>query len=245
MSAMSKSKVIIFTDGSSRGNPCPGGWGAVITGGNNVTELGGGEKSTTNNRMELTAAVEALKKSPKGPDIVLYTDSSYIIKGITKWIHSWKENGWRTKAKKDVLNKDLWVELDKSIGDIELSGGKIDWKYVGGHIGIAGNERCDEIATAFADDKEVKLYNGLLASYDLPNILDVAHDESRLAVKKSGSAHSRAKAYSYVSKVGGIIKIDKTWAECEKRVKGVPGALFKKSLNAADELAVVADFKSR
>jgi len=248
-----KTKTTIFTDGSSRGNPGPGGWGAVVveekvaTGTNdnsvknetNITELGGAEKHTTNNRMELTACIGGISHVKKSDSILIYTDSSYVINGITKWIHGWKKNNWITKAKEDVLNKDLWMKLDEN-----MSGKKVEWKYVGGHIGILGNERCDHIATAFADGVPPKLYKGQLLDYDLPNILDVSYDEMSLKKKKSSSSKSNAKAYSYISMVGGIIETHKTWAECEKRVKGAKGAKYKKSLSRDDEDVIIQEFET-
>lgn len=171
-------KITIFTDGASRGNPGPGGWGAVLIGvkdeknkdGANakVIELGGAEKHTTNNRMELTAAIEALKKTPKETEIALYTDSSYLINGITKWIKGWKKIGWMTRAKEEVLNRDLWTELD-----VLAEGRTIRWQHVGGHIGVAGNERCDEIATTFADGNRIDLFNGALNDYFVQGVLDI------------------------------------------------------------------------
>lgn len=238
MSVMSEI-VTIFTDGSSRGNPGPGGWGSVIVHEGKVLELGGRESMTTNNRMELTAAAEGLLHAPKDSSIEILTDSSYVINGITKWIKGWKRNDWKTKTKDDVLNKDLWMKLDEAIQDRRVS-----WKYVGGHIGILGNERCDHIATAFADERTISLYKGPLGSYDLPNILDISHNEMKASSKKSDSSRSRAKAYSYVSSVGGVIEIHKTWAECEKRVKGTRGARYKKSLDPMDEQHVIAEFEA-
>jgi len=232
----------IFTDGSSRNNPGPGGWGSVIVDGKEVIELGGGEKNTTNNRMELTAALEGLKKAPKNSSVILYTDSSYVINGITKWIHGWKKNGWKTKAKQSVLNADIWEKLDKAVSAVESSGGKVEWKYVGGHIGILGNERCDHIATALADGRKISLYKGPLGAYDLPDILNISHDEGELKKKKSSSARASGKAYSYVSMVSGVIETHKTWAECEKRVKGAAGAKYRKSFDLEDEQRIIDEF---
>ncbi len=241
---------IIFTDGSSRGNPGPGGWGAIICGERgvhaknepDVTELGGAENPTTNNRMELTGAIKSFAHIPVGSSITLYTDSSYVINGITKWVHGWKKNGWVTKEKKDVSNKDLWVKLDA-----EIAGRQIVWKYVSGHVGVVGNERCDEIATEFADGKKVLLFKGLLRDYGHKNITDISHDYDKMVVKiahkKATSSHSRAKAYSYVSCVNGVTKIHQTWAECEARVKGVRGVQFKKALDPADQTEIVQKFR--
>ncbi|MFA6273291.1 MAG: ribonuclease HI [Candidatus Paceibacterota bacterium] len=150
-------EVIIFTDGSSKGNPGPGGWSAIIKA-DKTFEIGGQVGHTTNNRMELTAAIKALLELGirnyelgKGK-IVVNSDSKYLIDGITKWIHGWQRNGWRTKDRKDVLNRDLWESLDK-LG----TGKNIEWKYVAGHVGHPENERCDEIAQAFAEGKVPKL----------------------------------------------------------------------------------------
>jgi ribonuclease HI len=236
----------IFTDGSSRGNPGPGGWGAIVISDietqnkekQTVTELGGGEDTTTNNRMELMAAAEGLTHAPKDSVITVFTDSKYLINGITSWIKGWKSNGWITKTKDDVVNKDLWMKLDHV-----THGRTITWKYVGGHIGIIGNERCDHIATAFADGRDIKLYSGDLSNYDLQNILDVSHDSDAMKAKKSSSSRSNTKAYSYVSSVNGEIHVDHTWADCEKRVKGKKGARYKKSLDVNDEQQIIEEFE--
>lgn len=165
--------ITIFTDGSSRGNPGPGGWATVIVNGRKVSEFGGVEKMTTNNRMEMTAAIEALSHTSKKSKIILYTDSSYLINSITKWVKAWKKNNWKrniwqTKTKEDVLNKDLWMKLDTLNTDRI-----VEWFYVSGHAGIAGNERCDQIATAFADHEAIELFNGPLLKYNIPNILEI------------------------------------------------------------------------
>jgi len=170
--------IYIFTDGSSRGNPGPGGWGAILIGkfgSFEVKELGGGEAHTTNNRMELSAAIRALSfatsqlQNFSTSKLVIYTDSGYLVEGITKWIHNWQKRRWKTADKKPVLNRDLWEEL-YGLAD----GKKIEWKHIRGHVGVAGNERCDEIATSFADGESPKLYSGVLQNYGIKNILNVA-----------------------------------------------------------------------
>jgi ribonuclease HI len=130
----------IFTDGACSGNPGPGGWGVLILDGDIRKELYGGEPETTNNRMEMLAAVEALKATGDTP-IILHTDSQYLKNGINIWIHGWKRNGWKTAARKPVKNKDLWLELDRLTQDR-----KIEWRWVRGHDGNPGNERADELA---------------------------------------------------------------------------------------------------
>jgi ribonuclease HI len=222
-----ENKTIIFTDGASKGNPGPGGYGAVIvTPAGKVTELGGFDKHTTNNRMELTGALKAFDKiKGEKEEVMVYTDSKYLINGMTAWIFGWQKNGWQTKDKKDVSNKDLWEKL------AELTKNKkIKWHYVGGHVGVAGNERCDEIADALATGQKVVLYNGLLTKYPI-NILDLGHSEE----KKELKSNKNAKAYSYLSLVDGVLKIDKTWAECEKRVKGKKGVKFQKAISKYHE----------
>ncbi len=133
--------VVIYTDGGCSGNPGPGGWGAVLTYGPHRKELSGGTAETTNNRMELTAAIEALKALKRPSHVVLHTDSQYLRKGITEWIESWKRNGWRTSQKKPVKNADLWQALDEARRPHH-----IDWVWVEGHAGDAGNERAHELA---------------------------------------------------------------------------------------------------
>lgn len=131
----------IFTDGACSGNPGPGGWGALINGPNGENELTGGAADTTNNRMELQAAIEALKSLPTGSAVTLTTDSTYVKDGITGWIKNWKARGWKTAAKKPVKNVDLWQNLDA-----ECARHKVNWQWVKGHAGHAGNERADELA---------------------------------------------------------------------------------------------------
>lgn len=231
-------KITIFTDGASKGNPGPGGWGALVADGETVTELGGREDHTTNNRMELTGALEALRHgSHKDADIVLYTDSRYVINGITKWVKGWEQGGWVTKNKKDVLNKDLWEKL---IAVVRARSGKINWEYVGGHVGIAGNERVDEIASNFAEKIPVTLYSGPATAYTV-NVGDISLDQVKQKAKSESGARSKLKAYSYVSKVDGTIQVHKTWAECEARVKG-KAARFKKATSSAEETQIIRQF---
>jgi ribonuclease HI len=134
--------ITIYTDGACSGNPGPGGWGAWLQSGDHEKELFGGEPETTNNRMELMAAIKALEALKRKPSTVeLYTDSVYVRDGITKWIQNWKKNGWRTAAKKPVKNDDLWKELDTQISQHNIS-----WHWVKGHAGIEGNEKADALA---------------------------------------------------------------------------------------------------
>lgn len=224
----------IFTDGSSRGNPGPGGWGAIVDTGSTVIELGGREDRTTNNRMELSAALHALRRlRDEGlMEASVYTDSKYLIQGITSWVSGWQRNGWVTSAKKDVENRDLWEGLVHASAGLSLS-----WNHVDGHAGVPANERCDEIATTFADQDPTMLYDGPAKLYGIDlSVIKAASGAKKPSKKSSGPA------YSYLSLVDGQLNIDKTWAECEKRVKGVRGAKFKKSLSKDDESAIIAEW---
>ena len=138
-----RNPVVIYTDGACKGNPGPGGWGAVLTSGNTEKELFGGELGTTNNRMELTAVIEALAALKRPCRVTLYLDSEYVRKGITEWIHGWKAKGWRTAARQPVKNADLWQRLDALVA---TAGHTIEWRWVKGHAGNPGNEHADALA---------------------------------------------------------------------------------------------------
>ncbi|MDB5260001.1 MAG: rnhA [Candidatus Nomurabacteria bacterium] len=158
-------KITIYTDGSSRGNPGRGGWGTIITTPEEVIELGGREDLTTNNRMELMAAIEGLKEIGEASEVEVFTDSQYVKKGISEWIDGWIKKGWIGSAKKPVLNKDLWEMLKKEEDRLKKGGAKIVWKYVPGHAGVVLNERADVIATMYADAIDLQLYRGAKDEY--------------------------------------------------------------------------------
>jgi len=138
---MTEAVVEIYSDGACRGNPGPGGWGALIRLGSSEKEISGGEAATTNNRMELTAVIRALEALTRPSTVHIYTDSKYVQQGISTWIHGWKRNGWKTAAKEPVKNKDLWIELDELRKKHE-----IEWRWVKGHAGHPENERADALA---------------------------------------------------------------------------------------------------
>ncbi len=138
--------VEIYTDGACRGNPGPGGWAATLSFGDSHKELAGAEASTTNNRMELTAVIRALEALKRPVQARVYTDSEYVRRGILEWVHDWKARGWRTSARKPVKNQDLWERLDAL-----AAGHQIEWHWVKGHSGIAGNERVDLLANQAID----------------------------------------------------------------------------------------------
>ena len=228
---------IAFADGAAKGNPGPGGWGVVIaTPDGFVTELGGSARHTTNNRMELTAAIEALRHTRTSPrPIALHTDSTYVIRGIRQWIHNWRRRGWRTSTGADVVNRDLW----EALAALERGAGPVTWHYVAGHSGIPGNERADAIADAYAAGRPPKLYRGPLLRYDVP-VFDVP-DDTRVPVRAPGapSRSRRASPHSYLSLVDGRPARHASWAECERRVKGRSGARFKKAMTPAEEDAIL------
>jgi ribonuclease HI len=138
----------IHTDGACKGNPGPGGWGVLLKSGATEKELFGGEMETTNNRMELTAVIEALQALKRPCKVALYLDSEYVRKGITEWIHGWKARGWRTAARQPVKNVELWQRLDELVA---TSGHHIAWHWVKGHTGNPGNERADALANRGVD----------------------------------------------------------------------------------------------
>ncbi len=239
---MSEQPIVVFTDGASKRNPGPGGWGVVvITPDGHVTELGGGAPLTTNNKMELTGAIQALTRlRATSGRLAVYTDSTYVIQGIESWVHNWKRRGWKTATGGEVMNRELWEELSGLTAARPPR--SITWHYVRGHTGIPGNERVDAIADGFAVNGRVTLYDGPLAGYGIP-ILDIPDDTN--VPKRSpsaggaGSGKSKGPAYSYLSVVDGTPMRHTTWAECERRVKGRSNARFKKATSAADEMAIL------
>ncbi len=236
-------QTVIFTDGASRGNPGPGGWGALIIEsaekGSRVAELGGREDHTTNNRMELMAALKALEYIEErkfGSPVEVRTDSAYLLNGITMWVYGWEKNGWKTKEGEPVLNQDIWQELApvafrlKKIVDLT-------WVKVVGHAGDLGNERVDEIATSFADGGHPLLFSGARSEYE-----KLFGDMLAPALLPQTVNRTKGVAYSYVSVIEGIPEIHKTWPECERRVKGKKGAKYKKVFSKEEEEALVTEW---
>jgi ribonuclease HI len=231
----------LFSDGSALGNPGPGGFASVVViGEREVVELGGASPKTTNNRMELTGLIEGLKRlAIETGEVMVYTDSTYVLQGATKWVFGWIRNGWRTSTGGDVLNRDLWERVAEELAKRKTLGA-IEWIHVPGHAGVAGNERCDEIATTFARGETPELYAGPMGEYAI-DIMNIGADHT----KKAAKSRSSAKAYSYLSLVGSVPMRHRTWKSCEDRVRGVQGARYRKTVSAEDEKAILESWGVR
>lgn len=247
---MINEEIIVFTDGSSRGNPGPGGYGAVVATPSMVVEVGGSESETTNNRMEIMAAYKALSQiqslfhkdlteGSRGqlniPPIKIYSDSTYVVKGITQWIHAWMKRDWKTMTKDPVEHQELWEGLHELNTML-----KPKWFILKGHSGIPGNERCDVIATAFADGKTPKLYNGSRSGYEIN--LSPASDKLVNSSTSSSKSKKNAPAYSYVALIDGKIYTYKNWKDCEAAVKGKSGVKYKKVFSANEERSLISEW---
>ncbi len=247
----------IYTDGASRGNPGLGGWGAVILVDGMAMEIAGGVKKATNNQMELQAVLEVLSDLPrlvpaspnrgesgkagsgarahKGP-VVVYSDSSYVVKGLSSWVYGWEKNGWVTTAKTPVENKDIWVKL---LDLLKKYGKRLSIEKVKGHDGDLYNERCDELAVSAALGEKQKHFQGSQKDYD-KFLIEIGTTAKKAAPKKKKKP--TGPAYSYVSFVDGKVYADKTWKECEARVKGTKGAKYQKVFSKAEETGLVQDY---
>ncbi len=233
-------KVIIYTDGGCLGNPGPGGWGAIVSDGlGNLEELGGFESATTNNRMEMTAVLEALASlSKNNKEVELFSDSKYVLQGISEWRFGWQKRGWTNSQGGEVQNKDIWLPMCRVVDGLLAQGVNIKWNYVPGHQGIPGNERVDQIAQSFAKKEEVHLYMGEALAYPIDITPPPPELRKKSASKKKST--SSKKPMGYCSYVNGDYHLDKTWKACEARVKGRKGAKFKKVFShaEADDLKV-------
>jgi ribonuclease HI len=226
-------EALIFTDGSSRGNPGPGGWGFILSAGGRVREGAGREAKTTNNRMEIRAAVEALSLLPAGGGATVVTDSSYLANGASKWLAGWRRKGWKTAVGEDVKNADLWQKMAEL-----LDGRRVSWRLVLGHAGVAANHHCDELATQAADGGSPALYDGPAAGYRVSLEAPAPGTQTR-----SGGADGK-RAYSYLSMVDGEIRRHFNWPDCNARVRGVAGARFRKTFSPEDEASLVSAWES-
>lgn len=245
---MNRTLYVVFTDGAASGNPGPGGWGAILVSPDgHVRELGGGERRTTNNRMELMAAIAALGvlREYQG-EVRVYTDSKYLIQGITGWVWGWQKNGWKTASGSDVLNRELWEQLFDLAQGRKKNGG-ISWDYVPGHAGVEGNERADEIAVGYSKGQPPYLYNGPLQEYgrDILNLVPKIDPGAAKAGGRSGKSSSRKKkgaAHSYLSWIGSEVVRHSSWDSCRQRVEGSSGARYKKAMSADEESAILKEW---
>jgi len=241
-------KIIIYTDGACSGNPGPGGWAAVVgllqNHRSSVVELSGRELNTTNNRMEMLATIAALDfvrhnlEASEQTTIRVYTDSVYVIKGITQWIFGWKKKGWKNASGEAVTNQDLWEQLDQITQVLQKKMmNKISWEYVRGHVGTPGNERCDELAVAESKNNSVYKYSGSAQGYRF----DIATPPKTEPLPENNwSKDSSAKKDAwYITLKNGVVSRYKTWAECEPKVKGVPGVKFKKVSSQSEEQEIL------
>ena len=230
--------ILIYTDGACSGNPGPGGWAAlVVTPDGRLRELAGGERPTTNNRMELSAALFALTSvESRAEPVRLYTDSTYLISGVTKWVAAWRRRGWLTAEGKPVLNRDLWERLDALAA---ARRGRLDWRYVRGHSGHDANERCDELAVAFSKGLRPALYDGPVVGCGY-SVLEPEPEAlpERPSAYNGHKKKPAGKAGFYLSLVDGRVERHQTWPQCQARVQGVSGARFKK-VSSCDEEADV------
>ena len=238
---MTDKTIIIYGDGACSGNPGPGGYGAiVIFPDQTVQELAEYYPQTTNNRMEILAILESFQLLLESKElkvsilIEVFTDSVYLIRGVTQWMFGWKKRGWKTAANDEVANQDLWLQMDKVLSHLKMKNQnlKINWNFVKGHSGDPGNERCDQLAVAMSKRDAIEIYNGPAASY----YFDITKlpEKKPLPEIKDRSSEPKKPAW-YLSLVNGVFKTHKTWAECEAIVKGRPGVKFKKVTSADEE----------
>ena len=236
---------VAYTDGGCVGNPGPGGWGVHVEyPDGRVIELGGAELQTTNNRMELRAAIEAARAVADWPAATIVADSQYVLKGVTAWVAGWKRNGWKTQAGQPVLNQDLWEELDG------VATKKLTWEWAKGHSGVPGNERCDEIASWFSTSVRPLEGSRRSGRATAPAAVrnsrpaDDRRENGRVdrQVATSRPPRSAPSGQSYISLVDGIPARHTYWGDCEQRVKGVKGARFRKVRSPAEEQDVFASW---
>jgi ribonuclease HI len=249
-----KFALTVFSDGACKGNPGPGGWGTIVERDGTYSEYGGAESPTTNNRMEMTAAIEGIKRANPGEHIRVVTDSRYLIDGATKWIWGWKKKGWKKSDGGEVLNLDLWQEIDRRQASV-----KGTWEHVAGHSGHPENERCDTIASDYGHGDPVELREGdgawIFEATPRPVSRPKKSSSSTMGAKGAKSAKAKKTAtppppandekYAaplYLSLVGGDIQEHTTWAACETRIKGVRGSRCKKVKTKGEHIAAIASW---
>jgi ribonuclease HI len=248
----------VYTDGACSGNPGPGGWGYCACRlqddqSGAVFEGGGAAPATTNNRMEMLAVIEALRAiAARGLQhcaVTIITDSSLVVKGATEWVRGWKRKDWIKADGQPVMNRDLWEALEAQLA---LHTGAVAWRLVRGHSGLAGNERVDRIAVAFskgmafplAIDVSLEDYAGRAIFAALPPGESLARSGTAGGARKAAPPKSTGPAY-YISFILGKLERHATWADCERRVKGVSGARFRKVSSKEEEAAAVAGWRPK
>lgn len=221
----------VYADGSCIGNPGPGGWGVHVQfSDGRIEDLGGGELRTTNNRMELRAAIEAVLATTECEAVTVIVDSEYVKKGITSWVAGWKKNGWRTREGNEVSNRELWEALD------QVADKRITWQWTRAHVGTAGNERVDTIARWFAGNMVRTRTRG--APRPAP-----ARTEDREPPR--GSLRGNGSGAWYLSSIDGVAMRHRTWPDCQDRVNGVPRAKFRKVQSDDEERKVLQEWGVR
>lgn len=214
---------VIYSDGACSGNPGVGGWGFIHWfPDNTIIEGSGFVAKATNNRMEMTAAMEGLKTVPHGDSAIVLTDSVYVIRGITQWIFGWQKRGWKNAEGVEILNKDIWEDLLRV-----TRGKKIEWRYIPGHKGFVGNERVDELAVGQSLRRPVQTYQGPYSFYRFP-ILPLPEFTPLPEMKKITAGSKEKSSGFYLSFVNGVLESHSKWDQCQARVKGVSQARFKK-----------------
>lgn len=187
-----------------------------------VREFAGAEAATTNNRMELRGAIEGIHRlRPCRVPLQVFTDSTYVIRGITQWIHGWRRNGWRTAEGRDVMNREFWEELSRIV---LAHGHPVNWNYVRGHSGYPSNERVDELAVAYCKGEKIPLFQGIIDEYPV----DLGKLPHAFGVPEAKKDRGSTGPAFYLSLLDGVLKKHKTWSDCEARVKGRSGAKFRK-----------------
>ncbi len=245
---MKQDFLYLFSDGACQNNPGRGGWGSLILDSDGlVTEIGGFENLTTNNKMELRAICEGLsfvlKSIRNKKDLHVYTDSKYVVEGVNKWLPAWVKSGWITAAKKEVQNQELWKRLLSLLADLKEER-KIFFHHVPAHVGLVLNERVDKIASTCAEKEKNYFYEKELINYPYKESLKTLGSDIEKAkgLKSKLSEHKKKIAFSYVSLVEGKVETHKTWADCEARVKGAAFARFKKASSKEEEEEIIRNF---
>jgi ribonuclease HI len=231
---MSSESATAYADGSCLGNPGPGGWGVHVQfGDGQVVDLGGGEQHTTNNRMELRAAIEAVRTTRECDAVTIIVDSEYVKKGITSWVAGWKKKGWRTQTGSPVANQELWQELDA------LADKRITWQWTRAHVGTVGNERVDTIARWFAEGMGRPRRGAPPAAAPRePSAVPQRAPEQRVT-------RTPAPGTRYLSLIDGVAMRHRTWEECQDRVNGVARALYRKVTSDEDERKLLKEWGVR